>query len=522
MLNTKISIIPEPVKIASYEGKFEISEDTIISSDSKSKEVARYFTKLLNPVTGLKLKIKDDIENKRENNVINLKVIQSEKYSQPEAYTLEISQSNIIISALAPSGIFYGIQTLRQLLPPEIENKERKELNLSVPCLTIEDSPRFSWRGFMLDESRHFFGKEIAKRILDLMALLKLNVFHWHLTDDQGWRIEIKKYPLLTEIGSKRKGTILGSKRKELDGIPVSGYYSQNDLKEIINFAKERFITIIPEIDIPGHTTAVLASYPDLSCTGGPFEVSMRFGVHKEILCVGKEKVFDFVKDVMKEVLEIFPSTVIHIGGDEVPTIRWKKCSDCQALITKEEISSIDALQVYFTNRIVNFLSSCGRRAMGWNEILNENLIKDAICQYWTNKLNVVLKHIRENQNVVMSERKAVYLNYPYNITPLQKTYKYDPIPSELEEEFHNMILGIEGCLWSEYVPEIRRLEWQIFPRLCAIAETGWTSRINKNFYGFLERLNPFLRRLKVLGINYALKEDIGIENDFINEIRTT
>jgi hexosaminidase len=358
----------------------------------------------------------------------------------------------------------------------------------------------------MLDESRHFFGKDIVKKLLDQMARLKLNKFHWHLTDDQGWRIEIKKYPLLTEIGSKRKGTI--TPRNKLDGIPVSGFYTQNDLKEIIAYAAERFIVIIPEIDVPGHTTALLASYPELSCTDGPFEVSTHFGIHKEVCCIGKEETFEVVQGILNEIIEIFPSEIIHTGGDETPTRRWKRCPICQERLEKEELEKEGDLQIYFTNRIADYLSSKGRRLMGWNEILNEKLSNKAVCQYWTFNFDTVLDHIRKGRDVIMSEMSAVYLNYPYKLIPLSKTYLYDPIPKNLEEKYHSYILGLEACLWAEFIPNIKRLEWQAFPRLIAVAETGWTPKKKKNFQSFLMRLDFYLKRLSYNEINFAKKEE--------------
>jgi hexosaminidase len=503
--NNQISIIPQPVKLNLRQGSFQLKNNTIIFTDPNLVKIAEFLKNL----TGLDLKIKDLNMKNFDDNTITLRLIKEEKVLRSEGYILEIFPNKIEILASTPQGMFYGIQTIRQLFPAEIELSPKEILELSIPCVSIEDYPRFSWRGFMLDESRHFFGKETVIKILDIMASLKFNTFHWHLTDDQGWRIEIKKYPRLIEIGSKRKGTI--TTRKKLDGIPVSGYYIQEELKEIIDYASKRFIKIIPEVDVPGHVTAVLASYPELSCTGGPFEVSTHFGIHKEVLCVGKEKVFEFVQNVLNEVMKIFPSEVIHTGGDEVPKRRWQKCSDCQTRIKREGLKSEEELQVYFTNRIANYLKSKERRLMGWNEILNEKLTSNAICHYWFENFDRVIEHIKKGRNVVMSEMRAVYLNYPYKEIPLNKTYKYDPIPDDLDKSFHKQILGIEACLWAEYVKDSKRLEWQIFPRLIAIAETGWTSKENKNFNSFIFRLDSYLKRLSFQKINYAPKDEFMV-----------
>ena len=499
---SEISIIPEPVKIVLEDGEFVLTNKTVILTDSQLKKNAEFLKQILTQATGFNLPIKEITLRNEDSNVIILKVNDNNKKLKPEGYSLHVSSTEINIFAFTPAGVFYGIQTLLQILPLEIESSNATNLVWAILCVKIEDYPRFPWRGFMLDESRHFFGKDIVKKLLDQMARLKLNKFHWHLTDDQGWRIEIKKYPLLTKIGSKRKGTI--TPRNKLDGIPVSGFYSQNDLKEIIVYAAERFITIIPEIDVPGHTTAFLASYPELSCTGGPFEVSTHFGIHKEVLCIGKENTFEVFQDILNEIIEIFPSEIIHTGGDETPTRRWKRCPNCQARLEKERLEREGDLQVYFTNRITDYLISKGRRLMGWNEILNEKLSNKAVCQYWTFNFDTVLEHIRKGRDVVMSEMSAVYLNYPYKLIPLSKTYQYDPIPKDLEEKYHKYILGLEACLWAEFIPNNKRLEWQAFPRLIAVAETGWTPEKKKDFKSFKKRIDSYLKRLELCGINYG------------------
>lgn len=287
---TEITIIPEPVKVLLKEGKFALNRKSVILTDSKSKQDARLLKSILAQSTGLKLDVKDLTQKKEDHNNIILEIQKDEKNLNPEGYVLSVSRNNVSIAALAPIGIFYGIQTLTQLFPEDRDASAVKNLEWSIPCVEIEDYPRFHWRGYMLDEGRHFFGKDVVKRMLDLMALFKMNVFHWHLTEDQGWRIEIKKYPLLTKVGSKRKGTAISRRTGKLDGIPVSGYYSQKDIKEIVRHAAERHIVVVPEIELPGHITAALASYPELSCTSGPFEVSTKFGVHDDVLCVGKKK----------------------------------------------------------------------------------------------------------------------------------------------------------------------------------------------------------------------------------------
>jgi len=521
MTPKELNIIPEPVNISSKEGAFTLNEKTLILTDLKLKAIAEQLKQILLSTLGLNLVIKEASQTKETNNIIILKTVKNEKQLNHEGYTLIVSQDRIEILAPTPNGVFYGIQTMRQLIPLKIIGAKDIDLKLSIPCVVIEDYPRFQWRGFMLDVARHFFDKDEIKKVLDLMALLKLNKFHFHLTDDQGWRVEIEKYPLLTKIGSRREGTIkfgqkaIGKKKGfPIDGVPVFGYYTQQDLKELIQYAAERFITIIPEIDFPGHTRAVLAAYPELSCTGGPFEVSTRFGIHKDVFCVGKEKVFEFTQNILNEVMEIFPSEIVHMGGDEVPRIRWKKCTDCQARIKNEGLGDTRNLQVYYTNRIANYLASKGRRLMGWNEILNNKLNENAICHYWTANLKKVLEHARRGRKVVMSEMLAVYLNHPYVLISLECAYNWDPIPNELEVKYHDKILGIEACLWTEMVKNDDKLEWQTFPRLIAISETGWSPKNKKNFKSFQKRLEKFNRWLDLFKVSYAKKEEYLLEEN--------
>jgi len=513
----ELNVIPKPVNISLKEGVFTLNEQTVILVDLKLKEIAEQLKEILLSTLGLNILVKEDLQTKDSSNIIILKTINNEKQLNPEKYTLIVSKDIIEIVASTASGVFYGIQTMLQLIPLVSIGKKNLNLEFSIPCVVIEDYPRFQWRGFMLDESRHFFGKKVVKYILDLMAFLKLNKFHWHLSDDQGWRIEIKKYPLLTEIGSKREGTITARQKALLcsekqkvpiDGIPVMGHYTQKEIKEIICYATERHISIIPEIDIPGHTTAILASYPHLSCTGGPFEVSTRFRVHRDVLCVGNSDIYEFLENVFNEIVNIFPSKIIHVGGDEVPTMRWKECPKCQALIQTKGLKTVSNLQPYFTNRIAKYLASKDRRIMVWNDILNDDLISNALCQYWINNFNEVLDHVRKGREVVISEMKALYFDYPYKLIPLHQTYNYDPIPSILEEKFHKNILGLEACLWTEFVPTKEILDWETFPRLIAVAETGWSLKNKKNFESFQKRLASFSPWLDLFNVNYAKKEE--------------
>jgi len=505
------NIIPGPVLLKISTGKFILTEGTRIYSDKELLKVSEYLKNFLLPATGNNLIIKERKEKIGNDSSINLKLTDNEGKLGFEGYTIEISPKEINITAPYPVGIFYGIQTLRLLLPPEIENNAKVEgIEWQIACLKLEDFPRFSWRGYMLDEARHFHGKDVVKKMLDLMALLKLNKFHWHLTDDQGWRIEIKKYPKLIEIGSKREETQEGSRfSKKRDGLSHSGYYTQEDIQEIIEYAKDRFIQIIPEIDIPGHTRAALASYPDLSCKGYPFRVSTHWGFHKDVMCVGKEEVFEFLQNVLKEIIDLFPANIIHIGGDEVLKERWKSCPDCQLRLKNEGLKNEKELQLYFTNRIIAFLTNLKQKTVIWNDALKKNLGGRPICQYWFRGKKEVLEYLKNGGDVIISDFKYTYLDHSYSFTPLKLAYKFDPIPKKLEEKYHKHVLGLEAPMWGEYTPNIKRLEWQTFPRLIVFAEIGWTPQLKKNFNSFKERLDTFLKRFDLLGINYANSREV-------------
>jgi hexosaminidase len=510
MLKDKISIIPKPVTMILGEGNFNINEKTVIQADPKLIEIVKYFTDLLLPAIGFNLQIAELKSELSKSNTIYLRLNEKLSNLSEEGYTLKIDQERILLSALKPVGIFYGIQTIRQLLPKEIEKKnEKSSAKWRIPSLDITDYPRFSWRGYMLDEGRHFLGKEAVKHMLDLMALFKMNIFHWHLTEDQGWRIEIKKYPLLTEIGSKRqKSQIGGFISKQMDEAPHEGFYTQEEIHELISYADRLFIKIIPEIDMPGHSKAALAAYPEFSCTGGPFEVAKTFGIKKDVYCVGKESTFEFLHQILDEIITLFPSEIIHIGGDEVPKKRWEKCPECQRRIKEENLKNEKDLQVFFTEKINIFLSTRGCRLMGWNQILSDKSTNEMIGQYWMFGKNSTNKHLKKGGNVVFSKFGKTYLDYSYKFTSLKSAYRYEPIPKKLNVDYHDNVLGIEAPMWTEWVRNVRELDWQTFPRLIAFAETGWSPREHKNYKIFKLRLENLLNRLNILGVYYAKKRE--------------
>jgi len=502
-----IPIIPRPASLQEREGEFSIATTSVILVDEAFLHVGQNLARLLSIAAGREIPVEIDDGRTPAEGTITIKKDSSGVVKGIEGYTLEIAPDHVEILATAPAGAYSGTQSLRQLLPPWIEAPSTftPPEGMTIPCLRIDDAPRFPWRGFMLDVGRFFFGKELIKKLLDAMACLKMNVFHWHLTEDQGWRIEIKRYPNLTEIGAKRRDSQAGGfASTKHTGVPHDGFYTQDDAREIVAYAAERFIAVVPEIETPGHSQAMLAAYPDLSCTGGPFEVSTRVGIHPDVLCPGKDRVFEFLDGVLDEVLDIFPSKFIHIGGDETPRARWKHCPDCQARIKAEGIPDVHALQTYFTNRVAAMLKVKERALMGWNEVLGADLDPGAIVQFWKGGTKQMLPHAKKGRKFVMSEFLHVYIDHDYDLLPLHTVYNYDPIPKGLPAEYHENILGIEVPLWTEWVRNERRLYWQLFPRLLAVAEVGWTPKRRTDFASFVGRVPSFLERLARMGMQSA------------------
>jgi len=488
---TNLPLIPKPIVVNVTVGDYHFSEDMEIYVEQRFRKVGQYLQELLEKVVGTTIPLVKTRKNKRQ--------ISLERNDDPhlpaEGYVLNNVTDVLTISSSSAQGIFYGIQTMRQLLTKE-------DGSWQLPKVIIRDYPRFSWRGFMLDEARHFMGKKVVKQLLDVMAFLKLNKFHWHLVDDQGWRIEIKRYPKLTEVGSKRK-LIARRGEKPLEESPTTygGFYTQEEIKEIVAYAQERFIEVIPEIEIPGHSSAAIAAYPELSCSEKPIKVPTRWGIFKNIYCAGKERVYQFLKNVLTEILTLFPSKFIHIGGDEVIKTPWRSCVVCQRKIIEEQLESVDDLQPFMTNYFAAFLRKNKRQLMGWSQILHPRLKEKVLCQHWFGNKDQVMKFLREGGKVVSSEMLSTYLDYPYTLIPLKKAYKFEPIPSELEEEFTQNIIGLEAPLWTERVSTFKRLCYQAFPRLVAYAETAWTPKTQKNYARFLQRLEPIMKILQTMGI---------------------
>ncbi len=521
-LEETISIIPKPNKITIVKGNFVITKNTsmILSSPSIiSKNIAEYFNSILENTVGYKLNI--STQKNSTDNYINLNSVESIKLGK-EGYTLNVDESGVEISG-SDAGQFYGIQTLLQLLPAEVYGSEIKNnLELKIPFVEIEDVPRFEWRGMHLDVCRHYFSVESIKKYIDYLAMHKMNTFHWHLTEDQGWRIEIKKYPKLSEISAYRDETIIGhhnTNPQKFDGKKYGGIYSQEEIKEIVKYASDRFITVVPEIELPGHSVAALTAYPELSCTGGPFNVRTSWGISNDTYCAGNEKTFEFIENVLSEVVELFPSQYIHIGGDEAPKDRWEVCEKCQARIKDEKLHDEHELQSYFITRIEKYLNSKGKQIIGWDEILEGGLAPNAAVMSWRGNEGGK-EAAKSKHSVVMSPTTHCYFDYyqtenvesePLAIggfLPIEKVYAFNPVPEELSTEEAKYIIGAQGNVWTEYMPTFEQVEYMIFPRMSAMAEVVWTNDKNKNIDNFKKRLKKQYKRLDVIGANYFGKKD--------------
>jgi len=566
-------VIPKPAEIASTceantvnsaagAQNFVLSGSTVICYDAENFQMvcnAKFLRQYIKEATGIKVSIKpfdkpaapgpkhynmckglNNLQNAivlrvygRENNGSAFNEAGMCLTTNKEAYKIVVTEKNIVIDGGSEAGVFYGIQTLRKALPVDGANarlscKKNAATNksvgsyksITVHVCQISDAPRFAWRGIMLDCSRHFWSVSEIKQFIDIMALHNCNTFHWHLSDDQGWRIEIKKYPNLTRIGSIRKETVIGRNPGKWDGKPYGGFYTQEQVKEIVKYAAERFITIVPEIDMPGHMTAAIASYPWLSCSGAPRDVWTQWGISDGILCVGKETTFEFVRGVLDELMEIFPGKVIHIGGDECPETNWAKCPLCQEVIKREgyktDASSADRkLQYYFTNRIDKYLASKGREIIGWDEIQGGDIAKDNIIMSWQGEVGGITA-VRNGHDVVMAPNTYLYFDYyqakdtakePFAIggyIPVQQVYSYEPVPASLSAAEAKHIRGLQANLWTEYIPTFQQAEYMILPRLAALCEVQWCRPENKNYDSFLLRMNNMRKFYDLYGYNYA------------------
>lgn len=502
----ELGIVPQPNEVT-FKGEtgFTLNKGTTIFVNDESKAIGTQLQALLKN----DYEISTDLSVKESNNSISF--LKNENLDK-EAYELEVNAKKIVISASGTSGWFYGLQSLRQML----------RTSLKVPAVTIKDAPRFGWRAYMLDESRYFQGEAFVKKILEEMALLKMNIFHWHLTDDAGWRIEIKKYPKLTEIGSKRKDSEIGTwKSGKTSGKPHSGFYTQEQIKRIVAYAEERQITIVPEFEMPGHSSAAIASYTWLGTAGKEIEVPVKFGRHYDNYDVTKPEVETFVKDVLKELFDLFPSEVIHIGGDEVGYKSWNDAPHVQAYMKGKGIKTAADLQIYFINNISKFIENNGRRMMGWNEIMGKNihhgfeekkddkeaetaLAQNVVVHFWKGSLDLATEAAEKGYDIVNSLHSNTYLDYNYDNISLEKAYGFDPVPEGLDQKYHKNVFGLGCQMWTEWTPTNADVAYQTFPRIAAYAEVGWTQNKNKSYDSFIRALKSLSERWDDLNINHA------------------
>lgn len=525
-------VIPLPQEVSlTQENPFKLNENVLIAypeNNALLQRNAEFLSEYIQQATNYAPKTKAIAAGEQVKNAIVLGLDPS--IANKEGYVLTTTPEGININGQTENGVFYGIQTLRKSIPAEA-----KEATILIPAGEIKDEPRFSYRGMHLDVGRHFFPKEFMKKYIDLLALHNMNTFHWHLTDDQGWRIEIKKYPKLTEIGSQRSRTVIGRNTQEYDNTPYGGFFTQEEAKEIVKYTQERYITVIPEVDLPGHMLAALAAYPEMGCTGGPYEVCPRWGIFEDVLCIGNDQTMQFLEDVMNEIIEIFPSKYVHIGGDEAPRTRWEKCPKCQARIKTEGLkadknhTAEDRLQSYCMTRIEEFLNSKGRQIIGWDEILEGDVAPNATVMSWRG-MEGGIKAAQLGHDVIMTPTSFCYFDYyqtadtkdePLGIggyVPIEKVYSLEPVPAVLTEEQSKHILGAQANLWTEYIHSSEHVEYMVLPRMAALAEVQWTQPEKKDFKDFTKRLARLMKFYQRDGFNYA-KHVFDLKVDFTPDV---
>lgn len=503
-------IIPQPNSISYTKGSFSFKKKAKVYFSDELENEAVLMKEYFDSDFGISF---EEVDDEKSVDII-LEIDKHYNSEKADGYKLAIGNKNIILSSNSRAGVLNGIQSLRQIVRT---NKDK----FIVQQGEINDYPAFSWRAFMLDEGRHFKGKEVVKNLLDEMSLLKMNVFHWHLTEDQGWRIEIKKYPKLTEVGSYRDSTEINHFHSEVfDGEPHSGFYTQEEIKEIVDYATKLHIMVVPEIEMPGHSSAAIAAYPWLGVTGKQISVPTRFGVQYDTYNVTDQRVLDFFNDVFDEIIELFPSQVIHIGGDEIRYNQWNDSYKVKSYMTKHGLNTPAELQVFFTNNISSLLKSKGKRMMGWNEITgarlhdyqtdedtpesSQKLAEGTIVHFWKGDSALIINTLKSGYDVVNSFHEYTYLDYNYESIPLSKAYSFNPIPNGLPSNLEDKVLGLGCQMWGEFIPTVESMQTKVFPRIAAYAESGWTLPNNKNYNSFLESLNYYLKRWDKNGTVYG------------------
>ena len=512
-----VHIVPRPASVELNKGEFRLNEDVRIVFEAdwpEAKPLAAYLQSVLQPATGFTLPVSPSDKADASGNAIVLTLLR--RNAAAEAYKLRVNSDGVRIAASQAAGLFYGIQTLRQLLPPAILSDAVVEsVTWNVPCVAIKDQPRFVWRGMLLDVARHFLPMDVLKKCIDTIALHKMNSLQLHLTDDQGWRIEIKKYPKLTEVGAWREETVVGHAAKEpvtYDGKRHGGFYTQGEIRELVAYAQERFVNIVPEIEMPGHAQAAIAAYPELGNTGETLPVHTTWGINDNIFNA-EESTILFLQDVLEEVLDLFPSTYIHIGGDEATKTQWKLSPAAQARIKELGLKDEDELQSYFIRRMDTFLTERGRRLVGWDEILEGGLAKGATVMSWRGVKGGIAA-AQAGHDVVMAPNTHTYFDYyqgdpalePLAIggnLPLERVYGFHPIRSAFSKKEAAHILGVQAQLWTEYIATPDYLEYMAWPRMCALAEIAWTPKDDREYADFSQRLDTHTKRLDAMKVNY-------------------
>ncbi len=510
-----VRIIPLPAEVTDQEGLFTLSNSNKIEINSESdqmRQLASFLTVHTEKYYGFSNAVVT--AETGDKGSVFLKLDENLKLGK-EDYNLSVSSDGVQIEAATPNGLFYGIQTLIQLMP-----STPKQVNeIILPGVEIKDSPRFSWRGLHLDVSRHFMPKEFILKYLDYMAMHKLNTFNWHVADDQGWRIEIKKYPRLTEIGSVRKTTMIGhiNNPTGVDTIPSGGYYSQNDVREIVAYASQRFITIVPGIGMPGHALAALAAYPELGCTGVPYEVATRWGTFNDVYCPGKEGTYTFIKDVIAEMTTLFPGRYIHIGGADCSEIRWEKCPQCQLKMKTDSMGNVHDLHNYIVRRIGRTLDSLGRDMVGWDEIVKDTLITKAVVMSWRGQTGGIEAIKRKLQTVMSPAKFCNFDQYQTNpkgeplavggLLTLEQVYNFEPVPEDLSRQEARYIIGAQANVWTQYMKTPEFVEYMVFPRVAALSEVLWSTKESRNYPWFKKRMLEQIKRYDAEGIRYCKTE---------------
>jgi hexosaminidase len=505
------AIIPQPETMEARAGGFVLASGAKIVANAGAEDTGRYLAAELRRRDAGELQV---VSGTTVPGTGCVQLVLDDPVAGKEGYVLTVAPEGVIIEAHNASGLFYGVQSLLQMLPTAPAGVSRT--NIAVPCVYINDEPRFQWRGLMLDVSRHFFTKSEVEALLDEMAWHKLNVFHWHLTDDQGWRIEIKKYPRLTEVGAWRKAIGFGLDPKASQDYGADGryggFYTQDDIREVVAYAAARHIMIVPEIEMPGHSSAALMAYPQFSCTGGPFTTDLPGGVFNGVYCAGNDAAFGFVEDVLTEVFELFPGPFVHIGGDEVPVDNWKNCAKCQARMHEEGLTKESDLEGYFIRRVEKFINANHRRLVGWSEIRQGGLAANATVMDW---VGGATEAAIAGHDVVMSPLNDCYFDHyqsldhstePYAIggyLPLRQVYQFEPIPTNLPAAYQGHILGVQANVWTEYMPSFKHVQYMVFPRLFALAEVGWSPKSSRNWDDFSRRVKVDCARLDELGVNH-------------------